>query len=644
MLPQVPIADDARWGDAEDRDSGRSEASPAEGGDEQLVPHGTLGTSAQSAIVLAEDKKYYPESSEVYPGAETLVQDEDAQPITQPIIAPVKSRLFSTLEAEAPVTTYSTSFLTALMASPHLIRNVTIAGHLHHGKSTFCDILVESTHEKPWDPAANVRYTDARVDEQERGLSIKASPVSLVLPDTSGKSYLLNVIDAPGHVNFSDEATAAFRATDGVVLVVDAIEGVMMNTERLARHALTVGLPLTLVINKVDRLILELKLPPADAYFKLAHTIAEVNALIAAHPAGAGHAELSPAAGNVAFAGALHGWSFTLESFAALYAARWSAEIGSAVDHRALASRLWGDLYYDTESRRFHRSARQGGSSRSFVHFILEPLYKLYSEVLGQEGPALANTLRELNVGLSAAEFRLDPQPLLKLVARRFLGAPMGIVDMIVRHVPSPVMAAARRVERTYTGAATSAEAVAMTDCNADGPLMANVVKLLPTPDGSSFLALARIISGTVVVGQRVKVLGEAYAVGDDEEDVAERTITAVSVGQARWRVDITRAPAGNLVLLEGIDDVITKTATVTGAGDDTADVRVFRPLIFDTRAVVHLAVEPLNPAELPKVLAGLRKITKSYPLASTRVEESGEHVIMGTGELAMDCIMHDLR
>jgi U5 small nuclear ribonucleoprotein component len=84
---------------------------------------------------------------------------------------------------------------------------------------------------------------------------------------------LINIIDTPGHVNFSDEVTASLRAADGVVLVVDAVEGVMLNTERLIRHAVAAGLPLVLVINKVDRLILELKLPPNDAYFKLLHTV-----------------------------------------------------------------------------------------------------------------------------------------------------------------------------------------------------------------------------------------------------------------------------------------------------------------------------------------------------------------------------------
>src|ERR1700761_3949560 len=101
------------------------------------------------------------------------------------------------------------------------------------------------------------------------------------MQDLKSKSYLLNVLDSPGHVNFSDEVTAAIRLCDGIVLFIDAAEGVMLNTERLLRHAVQEGLSITVCINKIDRLILELKLPPNDAYFKIRHILDEINSLIA---------------------------------------------------------------------------------------------------------------------------------------------------------------------------------------------------------------------------------------------------------------------------------------------------------------------------------------------------------------------------
>lgn len=100
------------------------------------------------------------------------------------------------------------------------------------------------------------------------------------MQDLRGKSYLMNVFDTPGHVNFSDEVTAALRLCNGIVLVVDAAEGVMLNTQRVLKHALQEGLAITVCINKIDRLILELKLPPQDAYYKIRHILDIINDII----------------------------------------------------------------------------------------------------------------------------------------------------------------------------------------------------------------------------------------------------------------------------------------------------------------------------------------------------------------------------
>ena len=125
-----------------------------------------------------------------------------------------------------------------------------------------------------------LRYTDTLYTEQERGVSIKSTPFTILMSDLKEKNFLFNILDTPGHVNFSDEATAAFSLCDGIVLFVDAHEGFMLNTDRLIKHAIQERLSITLCFNKIDRLMLELKLPPQDAYFKIKHIIDEVNGLI----------------------------------------------------------------------------------------------------------------------------------------------------------------------------------------------------------------------------------------------------------------------------------------------------------------------------------------------------------------------------
>lgn len=199
-----------------------------------------------------------------------------------------------------------------------MIRNVIFAGHLHHGKTSLMDMLVFETHQLEWDADAPVRYTDTHTLSRSREISIKSNIMSLVLPTSAGKSYLINAIDTPGHVNFVDEVASCARLADGVVLVVDVVEGVMSNTEEIIKHAMQENLPLTLVINKMDRLILELRLPPSEAFFKIKHTIEEVNSVIASVDPDEKY-RLSPERGNVAFASAQMGWCFTLESFAQLY-------------------------------------------------------------------------------------------------------------------------------------------------------------------------------------------------------------------------------------------------------------------------------------------------------------------------------------
>ncbi|ESO05879.1 hypothetical protein HELRODRAFT_105890 [Helobdella robusta] len=591
-------------------------------------------------VVLHEDKKYYPTAEEVYgPDVETIVQEEDAQPLTEPIIAPIKRRKFAIAEVDVPETTYDLEFLADIMDNANLIRNIALVGHLHHGKTSFVDCLVEQTH-----PAfvnredKDMRYTDTLFTEQERGLSIKSMPVTLVLPDIRNKSFLLNVFDTPGHVNFSDEVTASIRISDGIVLFVDAAEGVMLNTERLLKHAVQERLSITVCINKIDRLILELKLPPSDAYFKLRHIIDEINNLLSIYSEDQDDLFISPLLGNVCFASSYYRFSFTLNSFANIY-----AEAFGGIDDQEFAKRLWGDIYFNSKTRKFTKKPPNPSSSmRSFVEFILEPLYKIFAQVVGDVDTSLPRLCDELGIKLTKEESKLNIKPLLKIVLGRFFGNFTGFVSMCVQHIKSPIDNARRKIEHIYTGPLDTELANHMFNCDPDGPLMVHTTKLYPTYDATTFHALGRIMSGTLSSDQNVRILGENYSL-EDEEDSRMGLVNRLWISEARYNIEVNRVPAGNWVLIEGIDQPIVKTSTITDvSGNEGA--HIFRPFKFNTSSVIKIAVEPVNPSELPKMLDGLRKVNKSYPLVTTKVEESGEHVILGTGELYLDCIMHDLR
>lgn len=590
------------------------------------------------AVVLHEDKRYYPSALEVYgEEVETIVQEEDAQPLDKPLIEPVKKVKFQIKEQELPDTTYNMEFLADLMDTPTLIRNVALIGHLHHGKTTFVDCLVRQTHPQFQDmDERNLRYTDTLFTEQERGVSIKATPITLVLPDVKSKSFLINVFDTPGHVNFSDEVTAAMRLCDGVVLFVDAAEGVSLNTERLLKHAIQEKLAITVCINKIDRLMLELKLPPQDAYFKLKHIVEEINGLLTLY-GDSSVKQVSPILGNVCFASSLYGICFTLKSFARLY-----ADTYDGVNPVEFARRLWGDMYFHNKSRKFTKKPPHSSAHRSFVEFILEPLYKLFAQVVGDVDTTLADTLAELNIRVTKEEMKCNIRPLLRLICNRFIGDFCGFVDMCVEHIQSPLDNAQTKIDHIYTGVKESGIYQDMMNCDQSAQLMVHTSKMYPTEDCTFFQVLGRVMSGTLHAGQEVRVLGENYSLMD-EEDSRTLQVGRLWIYEARYKVELNRVPAGNWVLIEGIDQCIVKTSTITDVNMNE-DVFIFRPLKFNTQSIIKIAVEPVNPSELPKMLDGLRKVNKSYPLLSTKVEESGEHVILGTGELYLDCVMHDLR
>jgi U5 small nuclear ribonucleoprotein component len=617
------------------------------------------------AVVLHEDKEHYESAEQIYgEDVRTAVLDEDAMELETPIVEPVRVRSHAAegvdVMADDKDWIYTQDYLGVMLSNEttRTRRGVALVGHMHHGKTSLVDLLLEPTLTKPWGPRASLdvsagggpRFTDTLKTEQERQMSLVSTPLTTLLPDTRGKTYCLTLIDCPGHVNFHDETVAALKAVDGAVIVVDAVEGIMMHTDMVVRQAIAEGVPLSLVITKVDRLLVELKLPPRDCYYKLLSIIDGMNNLIQ-HVSRALYPRLDPAAGNVAFSSAVHGWLFTCHSFAQVYLEHSDEQgLGENLSVDDFAVRLWGDSYLDPTTRTFHKSPADCPSGshvqRTFITFILEPLYKIYTACVGEREHDTSKLLRGVGVLLGKDQLRASARPLLRAALSRFLQtASAGFVDMVAQHVPCPVTAARGKLARCWTGDLNSPVAQSMLECRASGPTVIHCVKNYADTDGQSFWTLGRIYSGTVRPAEQVRVLGEGYS-PENDEDAATATVEAVAVPRGRSRTVVTMAKAGNWVLLQGIDATISKTATLVSL-DVAEDMHVFAPLKFPQaggESVMKLAIEPLNPSELPKMVEGLRRVSKAYPMVKTKVEESGEHVVLGTGELYMDCVMHDLR
>jgi len=231
------------------------------------------------------------------------------------------------------------------------IRSMSVIAHVDHGKSTLTDSLICKAGIISAKAAGDARFTDTRADEQERGVTIKSTGVSLYfeMDRDEGKGqepFLINLIDSPGHVDFSSEVTAALRITDGAMVVVDCIEGCAVQTETVLRQSLQERVKPCLFVNKVDRCILELQMEPEDMYGRFRKAVEDVNVIIATYnDALMGDVQVDPARGTVAFGSGLHGWGFNVERFAKIYAAK------MGVDKDKMMKRLWGDTFFNAKKK-----------------------------------------------------------------------------------------------------------------------------------------------------------------------------------------------------------------------------------------------------------------------------------------------------
>ena len=199
------------------------------------------------------------------------------------------------------------------MSKKEVIRNIGIIAHIDHGKTTLADSLLAGAGLLSPEMAGTARVLDFLEEEQKRKITIKTANITLLV-STVGNPYIINLIDTPGHVDFTGKVTRALRIIDGAVVVVDSVEEIMAQTENVTRQALEERVRPVLFINKVDRLITELQLNEQQIQEKLDHIITKFNDLIElyAEESFKNQWKVNALSGNVAFGAALHGWGFTL--------------------------------------------------------------------------------------------------------------------------------------------------------------------------------------------------------------------------------------------------------------------------------------------------------------------------------------------
>ncbi|KAH7090868.1 eukaryotic translation elongation factor 2 [Auriculariales sp. MPI-PUGE-AT-0066] len=541
----------------------------------------------------------------------------------------------------------------SLMDQPTNIRNMSIIAHVDHGKSTLADSLVAKAGIISAGRTGG-RWMDDRPDEIERGITIKSTAISLCFSldkdavsaesqatGTGENRFLVNLIDSPGHVDFSAEVTAALRVTDGALVVVDTIDGVCVQTETVLRQALAERIVPVVVINKVDRALLELQLSKEELYQTFSRTIENVNVVISTYKddsvSGYGDILVAPEKGNVAFASALHGWGFTLRQFAA----RYSKKFG--VNSEKMMGKLWGESYFNPTTKKWSNKSTDAEGrplERAFNMFILEPIYQIFDSVMNNKKDRVAAMLEKLDIRLTSAEREFEGKALLKVVMRNFLPAAEALLEMIVVHLPSPKVAQAYRVETLYEGPMDDECAIGIRSCDPAAPLVLYVSKMVPTGDGSRFYAFGRVFSGTVKASttQDVRIQGPNYVPGR-KDDLFLKPIKGTSLMMGRKFEGIESCPVGNLVLLSGVDKFLLKSGTITSS----EAAHNIRTLKLSVSPVVQVAVDVKNPTDLPKLIEGLKRLSNSDLTVQIKRSESGEHIVAGAGELHLEICLKDL-
>jgi len=527
-----------------------------------------------------------------------------------------------------------------IMDNQDNIRNMSVIAHVDHGKSTLTDSLIAKAGIIAEEKAGDTRYMDTRKDEQQRGITIKSTGVSLYYEyDADGqgstKPYLINLIDSPGHVDFSSEVTAALRVTDGALVVVDYVEGVCVQTETVLRQALQELIRPVLMINKVDRAFFELKHDPETIYQNFQRVIENANVIISTYQKSdmMGDCQVYPQNGNVAMGSALHGWGFTLNTFARMYAKRFG------VEPKKLLPKLWGDNFFDPKTKKWSTDSttESGEISRAFCAMILDPIMKLANSVLAGKKDVYAPMISKLGIELKGDDADLQGKHLLRKVMQKWIMASEALLEMIILHLPSPRAAQKYRTLYLYEGPMDDECAKAMMACDPNGPFMMFVSKMVPTSDGGRFYAFGRVFSGKAEQSKKVRILGPNYKPGK-QEDLFEKNIQRVVLMMGRKAEDVIDVPCGNTCALVGVDQAIVKQGTIS----DSAQACTIRSMKYSVSPVVRVAVAAKNPADLPKLVDGLKKMAKSDPLVQVFSTET-ENVIAGCGELHLEICLKDL-
>ena len=321
-----------------------------------------------------------------------------------------------------------------LMYNTQNIRNCTVIAHIDHGKTTLVDSLLAEAGLISPSLATELRFLDYDQIEQDRGITIKAANASIYYRNKANKEFVINIIDTPGHIDFSGHVTRSLSVSDGAVVVIDAVEGVMVQTETVTRQALEELVKPVLFINKVDRLIKEKKLSVKQLLKAINEIIRDFNLLIQKY----GHTKFAK------------DWQVSF--------VKGTVAIGSAKDK-------WGITINDV------MESKQIKKGKTTKHELLEKLTEIMMQIY--------NVYEKEEVDIISNQFPVSK----------------AVLEMIVEHLPNPISAQSIRVPHMWRGDKENTLGKAILSCDNKGPVFMLVNDLKYDPR-HGFIASGRLFSG----------------------------------------------------------------------------------------------------------------------------------------------------
>merc|ERR1740117_2388668 len=306
-----------------------------------------------------------------------------------------------------------------------------------------------------------------------------------------------------------------------------------------------------------------------------------------------------------------------------------------------MMDKLWGDNFFNPKTKKWTKRQMYEGTTlkRAFVMFIMNPINTLIDAVMNDKKDTYNKMLAKLQVKIPKDALELVGKPLLNRIMQTWLPAAESLLQMIVNHLPSPVESQPYRCEQLYPGPQDDQSAMAIKNCDPDGPLTMYVSKMVPTSEKGRFYAFGRVFSGTIATGQEVRIQGPDYQPGS-KKDLFVKKVQRTVLMMGRYVEQLADCPCGNIIGLVGVDAYLLKAGTIT----TIASAHNIVGMRYSVSPVVRVAVECTNASDLPKLMEGLKRLAKSDPLVQCFTAPTGEHIIAGAGELHLEICLKDLR